>query len=127
MGRARPIFGAICYVWGLNIRGKFQDRSSRASHFCQVRDFGILGISDYLLGGLQPPALALGPICLQRYTQRNTVYERGKFGFSVPFSLGDMKAQILHFLQWQRPHRSCGLRSPDQKIVAAVMRYFDVL
>jgi len=130
MGRARPIFSATSYVLGLNIPGKFQGRSSRASHFCQVRDFGILGISDYLLGGLQPPALALGPISLQRYTQRNTVYERGKFGFSGPFSFGDMNAQILHFLQWQRPHRSCPLRnftSPDQKIVAAVMRYFDVL
>ena len=125
MGRTRLIFGATSYVWGLNIRGKFQGRSSRASHFCQVRDFGILSISDYLLGGLQPPALALGPTSLQRYT----VYERGKFGFSGPFSFGDMKAQILHFLQWQSPHRSRATAkpSPDLKIVAAVMRYFDVL
>jgi len=95
-----------------------------------VRDFGILGISDYLLGGLQSPALALGPTSFQRYIQRNTVYERGKCGFSGPFSFGDMKAQILHFLQWQRPHRSCRVRnfpSPNAKIGAAVMRYFDVL
>jgi len=130
MGCARPIFGAISYVLGLNIGGKFQGHSSRASYICQVRDFGIMGISDYLLGGLQPPALALAPISLQRYIQRNTVYERRTFGFSAPFSLGDMKAQILHFIQWQRPHRSCRLRnfrSPNAKIVAAVMRYFDVL
>jgi len=65
-----------------------------------VRDFGILGISDYILGGLQPPALALGGISLQRYIQRNTVYDRGKSGFSGLFSFGDMKAQILHFRQW---------------------------
>ena len=100
MGHARPIFGAISYVLGLNIRGKFQGHSSRASYICQVRDFGILGIYDYLLGGLQPSALTLSPISLQRYIQRNTVYERGKFGFSGPFSFGDMKAQILHFVQW---------------------------
>ena len=92
MGDARPIFGATSYVWGLNIRGKFQGRSSRASHFCQVRDFGILSISDYLLGGLQPPALALGPTSLQRCIQRNTLYERVKLGFSGPFSFGDMNA-----------------------------------
>jgi len=94
MGRARPIFGAMSYVLGLNIRGKFQGHSSRASYICQVRDFGILGISDYLLAGLQAPALALGPTSLQRCIQRNTLYERVKLGFSGPFSFGDMKAQI---------------------------------
>ena len=106
MGHARPIFGAVSYGLGLNILGKFQGHSSTASYICQVRDFGILGITDYLLGGLQPTALALGPISLQRYIQRNTVYERGKLGFSGSFSFGDTKAQILHFIQWQRPHRS---------------------
>ena len=110
MGHARPIFRAISYVLGLNIREKFQGHSSRASCICHVRDLGILGISDYLLGGLQPPALALGPISMQRYTQRNTVYERGKFGHCGPFNFGDMKAQILHSVEWQRPHRSCRLK-----------------
>ena len=99
MGRARPIFGAISYVLGLNIREKFQGHSSRASCICHVRDLGILGISDYLLGGLQPPALALGPTSFHRYIQSNTVYERGKFGFSGPFGFGDMKVQMLHFIQ----------------------------
>ena len=119
--------GPYLTFFGLNIQGKFEGHSSRASYICQVRDCGILGISDYLLGGLQPPALVLGPISLQRLIQRNMFYECGKFRFSGPFSFRDMKAQILHFLQWQHPHRSCGLRSLDQKIVAAVMRYFDVL
>ena len=68
-----------------------------------MRDFGILGISDYLLGGLQPPALALGPTSFQRYIQSNTVYERGKFGFYGPFSFVDMKAQILTFLTVAAP------------------------
>jgi len=110
MGLARPIFGATSYVLGLNIPGKFQGHSSRASYICQVRHFGILGISDYHLGGLQPPALALGPVSLQRYIQRNTVYESEKLGFSGLSSFGDMKAQILHLVQWQRPHRSCRLK-----------------
>ena len=99
MGHARPICGAISYVLGLNIRGKFQGHSARASYICQVRDFGIVGISVYLLGRLQPPPLALGPISSRHYIPRNTVYECGKFGFSGPFSFGDMKAQILHFIQ----------------------------
>ena len=98
MGLARPIFGATSYVLGLNIPGKFQGHSSRASYISQVRDFGILGISDYILGGLQPLTLALGPISLRHYIPRNTVYERGKFRFSGPFSFGDMKAQTLHFI-----------------------------
>jgi len=29
---------------------------------------------------------------MQRYTQRNTVYERVKFGLCGPFSFGDMNA-----------------------------------
>ena len=99
MGHARPIFGAICYVLGPNIQGKFQGHSSRASYICKVRDFGILGTSDYLLGGPQPPTLAVGPISLRHYIPRNTAYERGKLGFSGSFSFGDMKAQILHFIQ----------------------------
>ena len=37
MGLTRPIFGAVSYVWGLNIRGNFQGHSSRASYICQVR------------------------------------------------------------------------------------------
>ena len=127
MRHARPIFGAISYVFGLNIPGKFQGHSSRASYVCQVRDFAMLGIYDNILGGLQPPALALGPMSLQHYIQRNTVYVRGKLGFSCQFSFGDMRAQILHFIQWQRPHRSCRLRnfpSPNAKIVVRTYALF---
>ena len=36
MGITRPIFGAVYYVWGLNIWGKFQGHSSTASYFCHV-------------------------------------------------------------------------------------------
>ena len=122
-------------IWGRILRfgSKYSGKISRSQLkgiiHCQVRDFAILGIYD-ILGGLQPPTLALGPMSLQHYIQRDTVYVRGKLGFSCPFSFGDMKAQILHFIQWQRPHRSCRLwnfPSPNAKIVAAIMRYFDVL
>lgn len=56
MGVRRPIFGAVTYVWGLNIRGKFQGHSSRASYFCQVSHVGILGVSARYRGGPLPAA-----------------------------------------------------------------------
>jgi len=56
MGVTRPIFGAVSYLWGLNIPGKCQDHSSRASYICQVSHVGILGVSDQHPGGLLPAA-----------------------------------------------------------------------
>jgi len=103
MGVTRPILGAISYVWGLNIPGKFQGRSSRASYICKVSHVGILGISAQHWGGLLPQ-LTLGPKFLRRYILRNSVYECGKFGFSDSFRFGDMKAPILCFVQWRRRH-----------------------
>jgi len=107
MGVTRPVFRAISYVWGLNIRGKFQGRSSRASYICQVSYIGILGVSAQYWGGLLPAASPLGPKFLRRYVLRNSVYECGKFGFCDSFRFGDMKAPILRFVQWRCRHRAC--------------------
>ena len=55
-GVTRPIFGAVSYVWGRNIAGKFQGRSSRASYICQVRACWHFGVSAHVWGGRLPPA-----------------------------------------------------------------------
>jgi len=60
MGVTRPIFGVVTYVWGLNIRGKFQGRSSRASYFCQVRACCHFGVLRPRLG--RPLAPSLTPV-----------------------------------------------------------------
>ena len=54
MGVTKPIFGAVTYVWGLNIRGKFHGRSSRPSYFCQVRACWHYGVSAHAWGGPLP-------------------------------------------------------------------------
>ena len=46
-------------------------------------------------------AKLLGPNFLWRYILRSTVDERGNFGCFGPFSFGDIKVQILSFVQWQ--------------------------
>jgi len=107
MGPARPILATVSYVWGLNIWGKCQGHSSRESYICKVRNFVIFGVFDYFWGGVQPLALALGSISLWHYIPPNTVYKRGKFGFSGPFSFGDINAEILHFVRWPRRHGAC--------------------
>jgi len=43
-GYEADIWGHILRL-GLNMRGKFQGRSSRASYICQVSHVGILGVS----------------------------------------------------------------------------------
>ena len=55
-------------------------------------------------GDLLPAASPLGPKFLRRYLLRNSLYERGKFGFSDSFHFGDMKAPILRFVLWRCRH-----------------------
>ena len=100
MGVTRPIFGAVTYVWGLNIRGKFQGHSSRASYFCQVRACCHIGVSADAWGGRLPPAWPLRPKFLRRHRLHNTVYESVKFRLSDSFSFGDIKSSIWHLVQW---------------------------
>jgi len=87
MGRTRPILGIVCYVVELNIRGKFQGRSSRASYISQVRDFGIFNVFAHIWGGLHAPAKPLGLKFLQRYILRPALYQPGKFWFSASLLL----------------------------------------
>jgi len=102
-GYEADIWGHILRL-GLNMRGKFQGRSSTASYICQVSHVGILGVSAQHWGGLLPAASPLGPKCLRHYVLRNSLYEFGKFGFSDSFPFGDMKAPILRFVQWRCLH-----------------------
>ena len=104
MGVRRPIFGAVSYLWGLNMWGKFQGHSSRASYICQVSHVGILGVWAHAWGGSFPPAWSLCPKFFRRYRLRNTVYERGKFHFSDSFSFWDIKASISHLVHWHCRH-----------------------
>jgi len=56
------------------------------------------------------PRMTPGPkIFIALYTSlySATVYQPAKYGFSVPFSLGDIKAPILICVQWQCWHRTC--------------------
>jgi len=58
------------------------------------------------------------------------MYEAGKFGFSGPFSFGDMKVRTLTFIQWHCWHRASSMRnflSLNPKMETAVMHYFNVL
>jgi len=73
IGVTRAIFGAISYVWGLNIWGKFQGHGSRASYICQVSHVGILGVSAQHWGGVLSSAWRLGPKFLRHYILRNSV------------------------------------------------------
>ena len=98
MGVTRPIFGAVTYVWGLNIRGKCQGRSSRASYFCQGRACWHFGVATHVGSGPLPAASPLCPKFVRRYRLRNTVNERGKFRFSDSFSFGDIKSSISHLV-----------------------------
>ena len=92
MGHARPILGTVSYVLGINIRGKFQGRSSRASHICQVRHFGNLNIFAHTRGGLHPPAKPLSlNFFLRHYILCTTMYQHEMFWFSGRFSFGDTK------------------------------------
>ena len=106
MGLTRPIFGAVSYVWELNIRENFKVIAQWHHKFVRWELFGIFGVVAHVWGGRLPPTWPLR--VFWHYILRSTAYETGEFRFSGPFSFGDMKVPTLSFVQqWQCQHRAC--------------------
>ena len=105
-GLRRSIFGAISYTWGLNIPGKFQGRSSRASYICHVSFSAFLAFV-LMFGAVAWPQL---DACVQHFSGvRYYVIEPTNvesFAFLARLVLLDMEASTLSFVQWQCRHRA---------------------